>query len=137
MKQIAAGYRLIVTSWENDADNYRTESVEGLTKEGVTLLVALIKLFRSESSGGHGNLYEPSDAEIKKAEAAIQVVLDKHPDVKDKQLKDYITDPEGVMEFLYDLGMRGGGYWSRVLDKFEVEHFPQNVTINDVTKEFS
>lgn len=31
--KIKAGYRLTVTSWENDADNYRTVSVDGLSEE--------------------------------------------------------------------------------------------------------
>jgi hypothetical protein len=42
MKTIPAGYQVSVTSWENDGDNYRTETIPGLSKEGAQFLVDLV-----------------------------------------------------------------------------------------------
>ncbi len=67
--EIKAGYRLTVTSWENDGDNYNTKSQDGLTKEESVFLVELITLFKSRHnrhglSRTFGNMYDPSDKEI-------------------------------------------------------------------------
>lgn len=47
---IPAGYRLSVTSWANDADNYKNEMVEGLTLDEVKFRVDFIKLFTSKNN---------------------------------------------------------------------------------------
>ena len=56
MKKISAGYRLIVTSWENDADNYKTKSMDGLSEEATYFLGALIKLFYSKNNPPKGKV---------------------------------------------------------------------------------
>ena len=141
MKKIPAGYRLIVTSWENDADNYNIKVVEGLSLEATKLLVDVIQLFYSKNNPPkgkvcYGNLYWPSDDRIAACYAAVQEVLDRHPKVSDEALADYFTGPEGVMEYMYELSLTGGDFWTRVLDKFEVEFYPEDVIIQDVTAQF-
>jgi hypothetical protein len=76
MRKIPVGYHLIVTSWENDADNYNTKVVEGLSLEATKLLVDVIQLFYSKNNPQkdqvcHGNLYEPSDGKIAACYAAV------------------------------------------------------------------
>lgn len=141
MKKIPAGYRLIVTSWENDADNYNTKSVDGLSLEATKFLTDVIQLFYSRNNPPKGmvcfgNLYEPDDSEIAACYAAVQAVLDRHPAITDEALKDYFESPEGVMEYMYELGLTCGEFWTRVLEDFEVEHYPEDVIINDVTSQF-
>lgn len=144
MKSIPAGYRLIVTSWENDADNYNTEYVQGLSLAATKFLVDVIKLFYSKNNRTKpykcfGNMYEPSDGQQRECFDAIQAIMDKHADAlkDDTCLSDYIESPGAVHEYLYELGLVGGEFWTRVLSSFEVEHYPQEVIINDVTDQFN
>ena len=115
--QIEAGYRLTVTSWENDGDNYNTKTVEGYTLEEVTFLVELCNLFRSRNQvkGCIGNMYEPSDKELQESEKAVLNVVSKHPisQTSDK-LRDYFDTCNddyfggGVMEYMDNLGFSCG-----------------------------
>ena len=45
---IPAGYRVEVTSWENDGDNYNTKSISGIKSESaVKFIVEICKLHKS------------------------------------------------------------------------------------------
>ncbi|WEM34236.1 hypothetical protein [Xanthomonas phage X1] len=46
-KNIKPGYQVHVLSWENDADNYKTEILSGLTKDEAQFYVLLAKAFES------------------------------------------------------------------------------------------
>lgn len=46
-----AGYTILVTSWENDGDNYKTTTFSGLTAEDVKFYKFILKHF--ESDGYH------------------------------------------------------------------------------------
>jgi hypothetical protein len=53
---IQAGYQLHVTTWENDADHYQTNSIGGLSKEDVEFYVHILRHFKSKyNGGGEGN----------------------------------------------------------------------------------
>lgn len=141
IKTIPAGYHLTVTSWENGDDDYNTKTVRGLSLSATRLLTDIIQLFYSRNNPPaemvcYGNLYEPMDWQIAECYAAIQTVLDRHPAVQDPDLKDYFTDPAGVTEYLYEVGLMGGEFWSRVLGNFEVEYYPTEVNVEVVTQQF-
>lgn len=54
---IKPGVAITVTTWENDADNYRTDTLYGLTLEIASDLVDVLKLFTSyHNGGGIGNI---------------------------------------------------------------------------------
>jgi hypothetical protein len=142
IKEIPAGYRVVVTSWENDADNYKTEMVEGLSRDDVSLLVDVIQLFYSKNNPPkgrvcYGNLCEPDDEIIEQCMSAIEAVLAQHPKSSTSPLSDYFKNAEGVMEYLCDLGLSGSEFfWTRVLESFEVYYFPEAMYIQVVTDEF-
>lgn len=83
------------------------------------------------------NLYDPSTAEIEACYAAIQAVLARHPMPVESFLKDYFSTPEGTVEYLYELGLACGEFWTRVLSSFEIEYYPQELKIEVVTAQFS
>lgn len=61
MSNIPIGYRLVITSWENDGDNYYDTVFEGLSKVDAEYLIALASLFKSmyigDRTGFGGSAY--------------------------------------------------------------------------------
>ncbi len=139
--EIKAGYRLTVTSWENDGDNYNTKSQDGLTKEESVFLVELITLFKSRHnrhglSRTFGNMYDPSDKEIEEFNTATSAVVSKH-NVASMSFSEYFQPIDlDVTEYLYDLGLTGGEQFTRVMESYTVEFIPCPIRIEDVTEEF-
>jgi hypothetical protein len=148
---IPAGYRLSITSWENDADAYHTEIIEGLTRERVEYLLELCKLFYSGSNNNDatfGNMYEYSNginALRRKAEDAIRVVMEKHKPVLDEFELEQLAaeyDPEDKYsgpefgEIISDLLHYSENYVYRVYDTAKVEYIPHEIRMDDVTGQF-
>jgi len=132
---IPAGYRIECTTWENDADVYRTNYAEGLTKEEAKLTVDLLLLLDDE----HGNMYEPSETELDNFADAIKKVLAKHADHADLGDLDLDNNDEVTdffHEYTYDLTGSSEHYYTRVLDSFKVNYIPQQIEMLDVTGEF-
>lgn len=125
---IPAGYRLTIISWENDADNYDTVILEGLTEEQCAFNVDLCKILTQDwpSLNKLNNVYDPDDAEIKHVDDAINLIIKKHN-------QEETTDP---IAYLYDLGLSKGEYYTRVCDSFKVEHIESDIILNDVTDNF-
>jgi hypothetical protein len=149
---IPAGYRVTIESWENDADNYKTKVVEGLNESSVKFIIDFVKLFYSKNNyhgpKGFGNIYDPSDKELKELAEAYNLVINKHIN-KDTEnnVRQYFWDDDadgfyedhhdGVFDLAYDLGLSGGcDFFTRVLDSFKVEHVPVEIILQDVTEEF-
>ena len=128
---IPAGYRLTIISWENDADNYDTVILEGLTEEQCAFNVDLCKILMYDENDRNkenplNNVYDPDDAEINQIDDAINLIIKKHN-------QEETTDP---IEYLYDLGLSKGEYYTRVCDSFKVEHIESDIILNDVTDNF-
>lgn len=129
---IKAGYRITVTSWENDADNYNTKILEGLTLEDAKFTVDFIKLFTSQNSRpnpGIGNMYEPSEGEIEKANQAVADVFNKHEWPTNFNFEDWTY-------IAYELGLSCGEFFTRAMESFVVEYIPEDIVIKNVTGEF-
>lgn len=116
---IPSGFRLSVTSWENDADDYQTVVLSGLTEADVHFYLDLARAFRSTHGSGDGLGNETV------APLALVRLVDKalaaHPSVslRERELwtramtldcpdKKSAVDPEQTEEFLaggavYDL----------------------------------
>lgn len=147
---IKAGYRLTITTWENDGDNYNTKVLEGLDKADVQFHVDILKLFDRSSWNGpndFGNMYEPSGDEIYRLAVAIRKVAVKHEALvreKAEWLLDEIGEDEdeqpeymdGAYDFLYDLGIGSGEFYTRVCESIKVEYTPTDIKLQDVTAEF-
>ena len=134
MSTIKAGYRLTVTSWENDADNYRTISRDGLTETQVKGYVDMLKLLMGSYCNDRkvfGNLYEPTEFEEEDFCNAIRPVMDKHGIEYDNE---YPTDT--FCDIAGDFTGYGEGYMTRVVESMTVEYVPQEIVIEDVSKTF-
>jgi len=145
---IPAGYRVTITSWENDGDHYENTVHEGLTKERVEYILELCNLFKSDSSTGgktFGNLYEPDRTERAEAESAITVVMEKHKPVLTKYELKQLTavavpnEPYSGPEYgdiVRELVGYSEYYTYRVYDGAKVEFIPNEITMEDVTGQF-
>lgn len=143
---IPAGYRITTTTWENDADNYNTEILEGQTKEQVQFYVALAKLFGSSSNSEHdiGNLYEPVEAELAKVAevsrelfAKFPAVLQEFAELKLEDLDDLNTACNTLFEMASNIGAAGSSeFYTRVVSSQKIEFIPQDIILQDVTEVF-
>jgi hypothetical protein len=134
MSTIKAGYRITVTSWENDADNYNTSTTDGLDEQEARYHVDLLKLIKGSHCNNKnvfGNLYEPRDSEVKAFEEAIQAVFYKHG----KTFPDDMA-LDVAMDIVGDYTGYSDGYMTRVAEKITVEYVPEEIFIEDVTKQF-
>lgn len=144
-----SGYRISVTSWENDADNYNFKSITVEGKEDASVVVELCKLLRPFYRTGlpdYGNMYEPTEYDLANFAQAVSAI----PGIKNflhkvfPSLEQDIQNPEYggdymdcVMDVLSDLGLAGSEYYyTRVCEKIEVHYFAEPVYANDLTEEF-
>jgi hypothetical protein len=132
---IPAGYRLTVTSWENDADNYKTGMMEGLFIEKVKFLIEFCKLFESKNQGpGFGNMYDPRDYQKEEFQEALVELGEKHfPHAP------YTVDQ--LLEFAFELQLMSkwigeGEFYTRVAESVKVEYVPHPIEIQNVTSDF-
>jgi hypothetical protein len=144
MTTIKKGYRITVTSWENDADNYNTKSIEGLDENEIKFHVELAKMHVSENQdrNAFGNIYDPSDLEREKHVEALTALGMRYPGVinnwiveegEEVLVEDYSTL---IHDSLGELGLRGSEFYTRVTESFVVEYIPEDIHIQDVTAQF-
>ena len=128
---LTQGYRITVTSWENDADNYNTKIISGLSLEDAKFTVDFIKLFKSQNDipAGIGNMYDPNPIEISEAHQAVAEVFNKHEWPAHFTFEDW-------HDVAYDLGLSRGEFFTRVMESFVVEYIPEDIVIKNVTGEF-
>ncbi len=140
------GYMIQVTSWENDADNYRTETIDGLPKkEDVSFLIDWVKTFlsngnRREKTGleNLGNA-EIEDAHLMRVLANLRV---KHPNIS-TYLKELILriieDEDGIFGLVVALLSEPVEYeWGhcRVYDNHSVYFIPELISLEDIADQF-
>jgi hypothetical protein len=148
MTTIKKGYRLTVTSWENDSDNHWTISHEGYTQEEMAFLVDFVQLFYSKNDykgrEGFGNMYDPHQCEWEGLVAAFTKLVKKHGvtvlntleyEVTQEEMSDENTSSDLVSE-LHGKFFGYGDFTTRVLDTFIVEYIPMDVELKDVTAQF-
>lgn len=133
---IKAGYRITVTSWENDADNYNTTCTHGLDEKTAKFHVDLLKLIKGSHCNNNkvfGNLYEPRDSEISAFKEALVKVFKDHgawPWDNGDDVLDFASD------VISDYTGYSDGYMTRVAESIVVEYIPQDIQIEDVSKQF-
>ncbi len=138
---IPAGYRITITSWENDADNYNTKVMEGQTELDVKFWVDVCKMFRSKNrdKNAFGNMYDPSESEIEKFGTAAFALFQRHPEwVKSADFSTIDVEHAGeyLHEVAYDVALTGGEFYTRVFDTIKIEYIPQQIELEDVTSKF-
>lgn len=141
-----AGYVIRVTSWENDADNYRTKEMHIAEKEKIDVVVEFVKLFTSRNNyknrdisnlcyGDEHEYYGPLSDFYEEYMPWFCEDVDLDGAEDEDEEREIIA--EHMIGFAYDLGLtRSEYYTTRVLDKFEVVYFPQDVICEDITEEY-
>ncbi len=142
---IPAGYRLTVTTWENDADNYKTVILEGLDEAAVRFYVELARLFEHsrDYSTRICNLYEPGEDALARLATASRKLFSRFPEALsnfDTPLEELDEDDvarDCLSEMTSTIGVSGTGeFYTRVVSEFKVEHVPNEIVLSDVTSEF-
>lgn len=129
---IPAGYRIVTKSWENDGDFENTTTINGLSKSDADFYVDVYKLFTKsyhESEGFHGNLYDPSDIQMRKLLVSLNDVAKIHS----KPMFD-----DGYIDILEQLELLGmtDDQLTRVVEDIKIEFIPVDIEIEDVTDRF-
>ncbi len=146
MTIIKKGYRFTLKTWENDADNYNTVTLEGLSVEVVKFYVELAKLHKSKNYHNNcfGNMYDPRESERAAYMQAMADLCRNHltalKEINDDFEESWLDDEEGIEDVIhgvtYDLGLSGTDFYTRVTDTFKIEFVPQDIFIEDVTLAF-
>lgn len=141
MTDIPAGYQLSITSWENDADNYNTITISGLTFEDVKFYLHFLSFFRSAYSyKGEGEYFGNRD--IDECPEAYYIALssayENFPPSSPELLKcivEYMDNLDWCHDWASDIiGSWNEGSSYRVYDSFEVHYF--ETSGKDVSQEF-
>ena len=142
---IPVGYRITVTTWENDADNYRTEVSEGMSQAEAVRTVELLKGFTHSTDYDNQicNLYDPSEDELARVAAYAKSYFQKFPQVLADfavSLEEVLADDEAardcLTELLYDYGVTNGEFYTRVVAEIKVEYVAAQIILDDVTDQF-
>ena len=102
-------YKLIITSWENDADHYMKQKFKKLTEADVRLLIGVAQLFRSMNSRenpgfGGGSWHWRVDGvtcrerHLPDAWAAVKAEVAKHPNASPNIIAMFAIDEEPNMD---------------------------------------
>lgn len=136
IKIISQGYTLSVTSWENDGDNYKTESI---TLEDKELAIAVAKMCKelfvssNNGEGGIGNMMEEDDKEARevilpymKAHTELYPKIRNNKKISDDTLVDICME--------YNSNLMGGSeyYYSRVFDSATLTYSPEDVYLETI-----
>lgn len=150
-----AGYIISISTWENDGDNSRTDTVSGLTERQVEILVGVCRIFASRNdyqkgSNNIGNMYDPSEDEINKAG---KILLDTLTSLGVKGEKERQTDEEHeeyeddwnyaeslfyneIKHEFYDLGLTKGEFFTRVVETITVSFVEKPIFVENVNAKF-
>lgn len=128
---IKKGYQLQVTSWENDADNYNTVSLDGLTKEDVEFYINFIKVFRELNLENRYN--DPVTDE--EANLFKEKISNIYNGIIPEKFKEWFDGyGETIVDVSSDILSYGEEFTTRVYDSHNIYFFPEDV--NDVTDHF-
>lgn len=127
-KPIPAGYCLQITSWENDADNFNTVSLYGLTLEDAKFYLSFVSQFKSQymPDANSENNFGNSDVSFEKEKTALEYALKNYPPSSPDLVEDF--SKEGSYE---DLACELIGIWNegelyRVFDSYNLFYIPQD-----------
>jgi hypothetical protein len=141
-----AGYRISITSWENDGDNYNHKTLTVQSADDARAVVALCNLLHPQHDTPKqtfGNMYEPSESDLADFVAAVSAIpaitnfLHKTVPGMEQDMQDSEDYMDSIMDVLYDLGLCGGeNFFTRVCEKVDVHYYAEPVYADDVTAEF-
>ena len=134
---IPKGYQISVVSWENDGDNYKTQTISGLSKKEADIVCALCRLLDTNSP--LSNMYDPDKALIKQLEDALESTFRAFVEPGESMLigKYTCSNGEDLSDLLGELGIGATEYYyTRVCESYKVIYVPHDIVLEDVTNEF-
>jgi hypothetical protein len=137
MNNIPSGYQLHITSWENDADNYKTKIISGLTKDDVQFYLHFLSLFEMDKPYGNGSVIEYPDAEKIAVTNAYNKCRPTSPQLLEdvKNSIEHWKTSDDSCDWVYEtIGTHGYGDFYRVF--FSCEVYLIRTPIPNVTEEF-
>jgi hypothetical protein len=137
MDNIPSGYSLHITSWENDADNYKTKIVSGLTKEDVQFYLHFLNHFEMNKPYGNGGITKYPDAEKNAITNAYEKCRPTSPQLLEdvENSIEYWKTSDFDCDWVHEtIGIWGYGERYRVFDSCEV--YLIRTQIPNVTGEF-
>lgn len=124
------GYEIVVTSWENDGDNYNTVIYETDDKEHALATVEFANLFKKSCwEGGIGNSYSPNANELKRIDDVFISFYKEHPHLLPKEWDIPQEDDIALAcsDHASNLGLTNGEYYTRKLSNLEIYYHPEDV----------
>jgi len=129
------GYTLEVTSWENDADNYRTQSMTFNDKDVALAVLDMCKSIFVSCNNGVGGIGNMMDDEYELASPIMLEYMKNHPKVcesfdPEKWSFDKTKDEDLVgMCSELNYALMGGSeyYYSRVFESGVITYSPEDV----------
>lgn len=135
---IKAGYRIIVYSQENDADNRRTVIKDGLSVNEIAFYGQLAKFIKDGKSGIE-NQFEPSEEKMEIARRRLLPLFQAHNLFSQIELETFEEAEDGIYmmcEYITDLTGGSEHYMIRQIKDVKIEYVPQDTEFPDVTSQF-
>ena len=135
-KVISKGYTITVVSWENDGDNYNTNSITVESKEMAEAYYNMMQLCRSKNNriNGEIGLGNTSDGFNRRQRQAIISLFDNYPILlhgtkidEDEYNLDYL-----FMEISVDLLGSSEFYTCRVMESCTITYSPEDIYLETV-----
>ena len=130
MKKIKKGYLIEVTSWENDGDNYKTETLEGLSASEAEFYAEVCALFHSDYGRGNPGKYGNTNIEEYCEGETSGLVLD----LTELAMKHELSVEDYAHEDLVDdlIGCWNDGEYYRVCESIKAFYNPFDVVMAEV-----
>jgi hypothetical protein len=127
------GYTLEVTSWENDADNYKTESMVFDTEDEAKKIAKMCKDIFCSGSNGKGGIGNFSEGEGERARDIVLEYLDENQILENQ---DGMTDDEkfeNAMEINRELLGYSEYYYARVFESAKLFYSPETLVLKTIS----
>jgi len=149
---IPPGYMITVTTWENDADNYKTEAMSGIkTKEDVAFFIDFLDRFKmAKPEHAEDQYYELGNDWLKEdvIYGLLETLAHRHPNVSDDVRQEWLEyyDPQYIevasteqfpqlLSFPVEETYRyDQPHFCRLVEAVQVYFIPEK--INDLSDEF-
>lgn len=142
---VKKGYRLSITTWENDGDDYSVQVNEGLDKPTVQFLIQVAQLFKScndDDDSGFGNEEQKRDW-VAPSIMKLLMGATLPEDVSEEWIDAVLFDDAFYVTLYNKILGHPVGYeyqFCRVFESFKVEYISEDVKVTipvkDVTEEF-
>ena len=130
---VSKGYTLSVTSWENDGDNYKTNSITVESKELAMAIARLCKTVFASSSNGEGGIGNLMEDDEEEANEVILPYMQSHPEL---YLDKKNPSEENLINICmnYNQKLMGGSeyYFSRVFESCSLTYSPEDVFLEEI-----